>query len=568
MGRFTRSGKIVVCSVLVFLIFTLISGVSHAVTFTVTNPGDAGAGTLRDAIDMANANSNGPGVVDVIEFGIPLPNSIDLITGELEITDDLTITGPGAGMLTVSGGNSSRIFVMSGGTEIKISKLRIADGNQTGAGFDGFASAIFIQSPNSNIELSDCIVEDNTAKSLGAVLLGVHSTQLVVNRCSFTNNSSIATGGNSALGGVFGLAAADLTLEVNDSSFTSNFSQTESGLAFGGVINLGATPLDVEFNNCTFDSNYSVSTNGGLSFGGVLADGATDNNVEFTNCTFYNNYAQCDGNDCEVYGGAIGSGGASDISCNHCTFLSNSVSCTGSNCTAEGETIAPPITGSMTIANSIIQADNTANNCIDSGAITSLGYNIDNGSSCVDGSVMGDKINTDPGLDPLGLQDNGGPTETIALIPGSMAIDMADPASIVTEDQRGAPRPFNLINDIGAFEFGATPPADLLLGNIFPGIKNNINFITASNATPEGRVAFVWGFRLGSLTISGLGCTDIELGISPIQLIGRATADGDGEATLKFFVPALGNTVIAYTQAVDLDTCLVSEVIENILLNN
>jgi len=86
--------RMAVSSFLVFFTLLFVSGVSHAVTFTVTSPAGAGAGTLREAIDMANANTNGPGIVDVIEFNIPLPNSIDLMTGEFEITDDLTINGP------------------------------------------------------------------------------------------------------------------------------------------------------------------------------------------------------------------------------------------------------------------------------------------------------------------------------------------------------------------------------------------------------------------------------------------------------------------------------------------
>jgi hypothetical protein len=326
--------------------------------------------------------------------------------------------------------------------------------------------------------------------------------------------------------------------------------------------------MEIEFNNCTFDSNYSVSTSDGSAYGGVLADGATNNSVDFTNCTFYNNTAGCtsvDDDDCQAYGGAIGSGAGSDISCNHCTFMSNSVSCTGAECIEFGESIAPPGVG-MTIANSIIQADDAANNCTGFGPVISLGYNIDNGSTCVDGTVTGDKPDTDPMLDPAGLQDNDGPTETIALVAGSPAIDMADPASALTEDQRGAPRPFGTFLDIGAFEFGAEVPGLFFHNPIFPALASNPNVLIAEEATPEGNVAFVWGFMLGSTIIGGPTCNGTELGINNPRLLGIVSALSNGVATLNFFIPLIGDFEIAVlTQAVDVNTCDVSEVIEDVI---
>jgi hypothetical protein len=109
--------------------------------------------------------------------------------------------------------------------------------------------------------------------------------------------------------------------------------------------------------------------------------------------------------------------------------------------------------------------------------------------------------------------------------------------------------------------------APLILNQIYPGIKNSINFMTASNSTPGGRVGFVWGFKTGSLII-GAPCPGLELGINPIQVLGYVNADAGGVANLKFFVPSLGNTVWAYTQAVDISACRKSGVVQNILRNN
>jgi len=65
--------------------------------------------------------------------------------------------------------------------------------------------------------------------------------------------------------------------------------------------------------------------------------------------------------------------------------------------------------------------------------------------------------NTEPKLGPLA--DNGGPTLTMALLPGSPAIDAGDTSLAPATDQRGFPRPAGLAADIGAFEYGSVMPA-------------------------------------------------------------------------------------------------------------
>ena len=114
-----------------------------------------------------------------------------------------------------------------------------------------------------------------------------------------------------------------------------------------------------------------------------------------------------------------------------------------------------------------ILAASTGGNCL--GTITADGYNISDDNSCgfgsstgANGKTIGD--NVDPLLDPDGLEDNGGPTQTISLLSTSPAVDAIPVANCpVTTDQRGAPRPDpedagNAACDIGAFEFGAVVP--------------------------------------------------------------------------------------------------------------
>ena len=91
-------------------------------TFTVTTLLDGGPGSLRDAVAAANA-SPGP---DAIDFAVT--GTITLTTGQLDIADALTVAGPGAAALTVSGNDASRVFRLVSSPTVSIADLTVADG--------------------------------------------------------------------------------------------------------------------------------------------------------------------------------------------------------------------------------------------------------------------------------------------------------------------------------------------------------------------------------------------------------------------------------------------------------
>jgi hypothetical protein len=90
--------------------------------FHVTTLADAGPGSLRAAVAQANAH---PGA-DTIDFQPGLAGTIALTGGQLDLTDDVKITGPGADKLAVSGSNLSRVFKVEAGEAASISGLTIA----------------------------------------------------------------------------------------------------------------------------------------------------------------------------------------------------------------------------------------------------------------------------------------------------------------------------------------------------------------------------------------------------------------------------------------------------------
>jgi hypothetical protein len=102
-------------------------------TFVVTNLLDSVAGSLRQAVLDANAHP-GP---DDIAFAPGLQGTIALTSGQLDITDGLTIHGPGAGRVTVSGTDHSRVFGIAGGVAVTLAELTVAHGQAAmGGGID------------------------------------------------------------------------------------------------------------------------------------------------------------------------------------------------------------------------------------------------------------------------------------------------------------------------------------------------------------------------------------------------------------------------------------------------
>src|SRR5947209_8218851 len=95
--------------------------------FTVSNLADAGSGSLRDAILAANANP-GP---DTVTIGVT--GTIALSTGELAVTDVLTVTGPGAAALTLTGG-TSRVFEVNATGVVSISGLTVSNCSSSSSG--------------------------------------------------------------------------------------------------------------------------------------------------------------------------------------------------------------------------------------------------------------------------------------------------------------------------------------------------------------------------------------------------------------------------------------------------
>jgi hypothetical protein len=171
-------------------------------TFTVTNLADSGPGSLRAAITAANGN---PGA-DVIQFAHGLKGTITLTStnGELSIMDDLTINGPGANKVTVSGGDVTRVFHVSGSISVAIDDLTIAHGLESVTAGPAFGGGLL--NDGASVSLSKVVLASNQAVSAGVTAGGgavanLGGAHLTANQTDFLNNTASGASSNFGNGG-------------------------------------------------------------------------------------------------------------------------------------------------------------------------------------------------------------------------------------------------------------------------------------------------------------------------------------------------------------------------------
>jgi CSLREA domain-containing protein len=213
----------------------------------VTNINDSGAGSLRDAI----LASNTAGDLDDIVFDgsvFNTPRTITLTSGELPISNPLTVIAPGANLLTISGNYASRVFVVTSATPATLSGLTIT----AGVGNDGAGIRT-----EGRLSVSDAAIIGNTAERFGGGIYGTFGAQTTLERSSISGNTS-----NANFRGTGGGIDHNGTLTVSDSTISGNSAPNGNSNA-GGAWILGSAHIV----NSTITSN---STAGSGSASGVI----------------------------------------------------------------------------------------------------------------------------------------------------------------------------------------------------------------------------------------------------------------------------------------------------------
>ena len=401
---------------------------------------------LRDAIASAQ-----PG--DTIE----IPEGVySLPFGELLIDKDLTLVGAGPHKTIIEasetpGTASHRVLRISFGSTVTISGMTLRHGVEDSKAermvifpvlpggivtvFHEFGGGVY---NHGTLHLNNVIITENQSGSGSGIFNGGTMT---LTSCNISRNFADAMGGGIFNGGFLTVTGCVIGENVaNTGAGVENWaditiaqttiSGNESRIIGGGVHNTSVGTVFI--NASTLSDNHAL-------YGGAIRN---EGNLTLTNSTASSNTATA-GAGIQNSGNLISAD--STLSGNHASRNGGGILTSQASRRATTE-----------IVNTIL-AGNTALEGPDcDGEIASKGNNlIGNAGACLIRPSSGDLIGTssqpvDPRLAPLG--DNGGPTQTLALLPGSPAIDGGGDGPDLETDQRGRPRRQGAARDIGAFE--------------------------------------------------------------------------------------------------------------------
>ncbi len=484
-------------------------------------PGDgvaldaAGKTTLRAAIMEANA-LGGPQTIVLLAgtYTFSLTGAIDddAVTGDLDIKDDVTIVGVGAASTIIDAADLDRVFEVMSGKHLSIERVTIRNGNVSG-GADGGGIL-----NSGTLELTRVTLDSNEAASIGGQGGAIYNQgSLTVSDALFTNNTGNQGGGGLYNGPTIGPA---VTASITNTTFDTNNTLSAGG---GAIYNSDAATLDVTSgtfanNAAPWDGGAIQNAGGSVTISGSLihqntinlsGDGGglsneDDGVMTVTNSTISDNTANngggirnvetasltivnttISGNSVTFFGGGIVNQGSATLTLSNATISGNQ---------APGSSGGGIWNNATVDAQNTLIAANTATNGRDifdnggTGTFNSLGHNligVSDGASGFTNGVNGDIIGSsgtpiDAMLGPL--QDNGGPTLTHNLLPGSPAIDAGSDADAPATDQRGVFRPQDgngdgtSIVDIGAVEridFYVNTTADTIDANLNDGLAED-----------------------------------------------------------------------------------------------
>lgn len=457
------------------------TGTAHAATIGVS-----GGCSLIDAIDSANTDSpvsgclTGAGADTIVlqnasthSFSSSIDNSYGF-NALPSITTEITIEGNGSTIQRTNGFGSGsvkfRLFRVSSAGDLTLNDTIISGGWANGSGV-GERDGGGIHS-RGQLSLNNTTLINNSASAYGGGMANRFGTT------SISNSTLSSNGADNGGGGVYNGFG---TLFITDSNLFAN-----GAANFGGALNARGGTTTIE--NTLFTDNESsqdggvmsnylssiinlnnstLSSNNATHHGGAIRVG-NNSTINISNSTLSENSANHGGGAIFVDGFANVSN--STISDNYSGTMGagfgggaiyNSYNLNLINSTLSGNTIPAGVTASgllnegyAKLNNSILANGIGGSDCVivaATGTINVDNHNIiENNASC-----LGTAISADPLLGPL--QNNGGVTQTHALLVGSPAIDAGDDAicsaaPISNLDQRGQKRPSGLQCDIGAYE--------------------------------------------------------------------------------------------------------------------
>ncbi len=493
--------------------------------------GSDGQTSLREAISLANTN----GEDDVITlaagtYAIALTGTgeDDNALGDFNLTErnrSVTLQGLGADQTIIDGAALDSVLQTEIDVTLVVRDLTIQNGNSlfVGGGIHAFGP----------LQLERVSLRNNTARSSGGGILAA-STLVVAD--------SLFDGNQGKQGGA--IWSDGPTLSIHRSRFLSNQAVDPDGAAAGSEHGggVGTGQADTIIVDTTFRNNRATGFGGGIYFADELSEGTMldirgttfdrneaasggglkvasgffgDVSAAVENSTFYNNDAIGDFfNSIDGNGAGIANDG---------TLTLTNVTIARNFALDNGGGLANGLAGNVMMLNTLI-ANNYAPNGsegVNDGTITSAGGNLiadDTGflfTAEPSDQVGPSGARTHPQLGPLA--DNGGPTETLALLAGSPAMERGVAAGAPATDQRGMTRPQDGDTDgdagvdIGAFEFTVN-----IVELTIPASKDNTIFSHGAGDTSNGAGQYLFaGSTLVGHLERGLLAFDIAAQLNP-----------------------------------------------------
>jgi hypothetical protein len=406
----------------------------------VINNNDSGPGSLRQAVADVLSGAT-------ITFDPTLAGQTITLSSTIAANKGLTIDGSGLSpRVEISGNNTVRIFYLGDfGENVTLQSLVLKDGNSPGTG--GRGAALVIHSTQTTIR--DVYFVNNSAYSGGAIYSDFYNVSVLISQSVFASNQAQSRGGaidmergtlrvensyfgnnsSASVGGAISLFADDSYLLQNN-TFTGN-------TAFSG----GALYLS-SLNNAVYVRNNTFSHNQATNIGGAIFEAMSyTGHLALENNTLYMNQA--------AQGGGVFT---SDAVLKNNTFSHNKATRDSSTSGGNLYLWAPM---AVELYNNILANNNGGGDCYQAGSgvvsFTAKNNLIEDGSSVCQPALTGDPL-----LDVL--SNSGGSTNTMALLPGSPAIDTGDDGTCLATDQRGVSRPQGSHCDLGSYEYGLIPP--------------------------------------------------------------------------------------------------------------
>lgn len=477
--------------------------------------------TLREAITQADAEPWPGGTT--ITFASGLTGTITLTQGQLAVTQSMTITGPGASLLTIDANGKSRIFDVDGGNNaaqinVAIADLTMSDGNSSGGNGGAVSNAETLSLARDAIVGSLAAVGGGVGSDLGGGGIYNTGTLFLTNDAisgdtasgdggGILNTGTLAStndaiSGNTAAGGGGGIYN-DGTLTSTNDSIGANLAGDGGG---GGIYNqsdgvLTSTNDSISRNLTVFGAGVGILNNGTLT---STNDTISANSTGFgangggiaNSGTLYSTDDTINGNSTKSVGGGIfntgtlastndtisgntAGGGAAGIY-NDGTLTSTDDTISG-NSTDLGS-IGIFSSGTFNAVNSIV-ADNTA-----PGARDLFGSLSANSAGNIIGLPAGETLSqvlaTDDNGHPL-LANNGGPTQTIALAAGSPAIGKAAPLATLSGAVTDTTNTSFSVNDATFLAVGDALKVDseIVLVTAVDSTNNTITVTRAADGT-------------------------------------------------------------------------------------